>query len=97
MLRVRGGGDANHDSKHNQIPALQNRNFQWNGLPRIDFLIYVMNPIYAGLGSISIRNDTLLAACRDRNVCLAIHREHWLLQLTLKTAMHVSEKAFIAS
>ena len=64
-LRVRGGGnnDMNNDSKYNDIPALTKLNFQWNGLPCIDFDERVLNVLNAGLGSISSDGDTLLDTC----------------------------------
>ena len=61
-LRLRGSGnDFNNDKTHNEIPYLSKIGFLWNGLPMIDFQEFVMNPLNNGLGSISMKDATLLA------------------------------------
>ena len=65
MLRLRGAGDnANVDSKFNEIPYLSKMNFMWNGLPCLDFGEKVLNMLNNGLGSMNIKNGTLLATIR---------------------------------
>ena len=48
-MRLRGGaGDANKDSKYNDIPYLTNINFKWNGLPTFDFDEKILFPLGPG-------------------------------------------------
>jgi len=61
IMRLRGGaGDANKDSKFNDIPYLTNINFKWNGLPTFDFDEKILFPLQNGLGSIALHKATLL-------------------------------------
>lgn len=66
VLRLRGSGNnPNHDRTYNDIPYLTQRNFQWNGLPTIDFNEKVLNLLNNGLGSVSIKSGTLLSTVRE--------------------------------
>ena len=60
-MRLRGGaGDANKDSKYNDVLYLTNINFKWNGLPTFDFDEKILFPLQNGLGSIALHKATLL-------------------------------------
>ena len=61
VIRLRGGGqDPNNDSKYNEIPYLTSHRFIWDGLPKIDFVEHILNPLENGLGSMAIKGGTLL-------------------------------------
>lgn len=63
-LRLRGGMNPNLDKRWNEIPSLTLQRFQWDGVPKVDFNEVVMFPLNAGLGSISMNGNTLLATVR---------------------------------
>ena len=66
-IRIRGGTNPNVDKKWSDIPSLTLVKFQWDGIPKVDFQELVLFPLNAGLGSISMNGNTLLAAVRRRD------------------------------
>ena len=66
-IQIRGGTNPNVDKKWSDIPALTLVKFQWDGIPKVDFQELVLFPLNAGLGSISMNGNTLLAAVRRRD------------------------------
>ena len=67
VIRLRGGvggTDPNTDEKFNDIPYLTSSKFKWNGLPCFDFIEKVKNILDNGLGSINIKDGTLLMTVR---------------------------------
>tara|TARA_B110000503_G_scaffold9966_1_gene13425 strand:+ start:4208 stop:5791 length:1584 start_codon:yes stop_codon:yes gene_type:complete len=67
MLRLRGGvggTNPNVDDKFNEIPYLTSNKFMWNGLPCFDFVEKIKNVLDNGLGSINIKDGTLLMTVR---------------------------------
>jgi hypothetical protein len=68
MMRIRGGGinNPNVHENWNQIPALTEQKFSWNGEPCVDFIEKVYYPLKMGLGSLNQNGWTLLATCERR-------------------------------
>ena len=67
-IRVRGGMDnPKDDDKTDEIPSLKNKRFSWDGLPRLDFIEVIQQPLENGLATIMIKGWSLLDAGRRRD------------------------------
>ena len=67
-IRIRGGmNNPKDDEKTDEIPALKNKRFFWDGLPRLDFNEAIMQPLENGLATVMIKGFSLLDGCRQRD------------------------------
>ena len=67
-MRIRGGMDnPKDDEKTDEIAALKNKRFFWDGLPRIDFNEAILQPLENGLATVMVKGWSLLDACRQRD------------------------------
>ena len=65
-MRLRGGMDT-FDKQANDIPFLTRVKFQWDGQPKIHFQETVMYQLNAGLGSVTLKNDSLFDTAVQRD------------------------------
>ena len=65
-MRLRGGMET-FDKQSNDIPSLTKAKFLWDGQPKIRFQETIMYPLNAGLGAVTLKNDSLLSTARQQD------------------------------
>ena len=65
-MRLRGGMET-FDKQSHDIPSLTKAKFLWDGQPKIRFQETIMYPLNAGLGAVTLKNDSLLSTARQQD------------------------------
>ena len=87
-MRIRGGMDnPKDDDKTDEIAALKNKRFFWDGLPRIDFNEAILQPLENG--QLLLWSKAGVFWMLVSNVMLEVCWHHELHQLTIMFLSHV--------